>query len=274
MKRTTPSIYIFEAGSTKTDLLIYSNHNKYFHTLSGFNPNRMDTSFIEELSNLNIQKNAIIHFYGSGVSGEKSIKQISTLFKQNKIEIESDITGAARACLQNGKGVVCILGTGAIAAYYDGHIIKERKGGYGYLIDDTGGGLELSKIIISNWLNNSLSKNTTIAIENHFKISTHEFINVFYSKKDLHHLASVCCILPALAKSDEHLNLILLNYFETFIQRHVKPLADKYCTSDIHLVGSISEYFAPWITKSALLFDLNVIQIIKKPINKILDFHL
>lgn len=271
----TSSIYIFEAGSTKTDLLIYSNNQVVLKSLSGFNPNRNDTSFIKELSELSIPQNSKVFFYGSGISDESSIKYVKTLFDPTiTIEINSDIIGAARACLKNKKGIVCILGTGAIVAYYDGVIITERKGGYGYLIDDTGGGFELSKLVVSHWLNKELNHVTNLAIEEHFNIERNQFISFFYTDKDLHQLANICKLLPNLAKQDKKLNHIINSYFDAFFKRHVLSLTTNNNITKINIVGSIGEYFSEFINSASMQNGIVISKTLRKPIEDLLDFHL
>ena len=239
---TNPSIYIFDAGGTKTDVLIHSANNTETIALSGYNPNRLDTYFNREVVKLDIPSDAKIYFYGSGINNQLAIKQVKNLFRSTEIIVEGDILGAARACLKKSKGIVCIMGTGGISAYYDGQSIIHKNGGYGYLIDDFGGALELSKIVISGWLNQNYSSTTSNSIADYFGISVKEFIPIFYQNKNLHSLAGVCTILNQLAKYDLALNNTLINYFNDFISRHVLPLCEKnrYLFSQFSRVNSNS----------------------------------
>lgn len=270
----TSSIYIFEAGSTKTDVLTYNNKSKSIQSLSGFNPNRLDTNFIQELKELNIPKNANIYFYGSGISSAESIKKISSLFVSENISVHSDTLGASRALLKKEKGIVCILGTGGVVVYYDGKYIIDKHGGYGYLIDDYGGGLELSKVVVSEWLNNSFNSETAQAFENYFNLEKKEFISDFYKHKNLHHLTSICNILPDLAVTDTALNDTIQYYFNVFIQRHIYPMCKKHNIFEINLVGSIGQYYNDWIVNSTSERGIIVKKTISKPIDELLNYHL
>ena len=271
---TNQSIYIFDAGGTKTDVIIHNGVTTETVSLSGYNPNRLDTYFNREVIKLDIPDDSKIFFYGSGINSLLAIKQVKNLFRSTDITVEGDILGAARACFKKTKGIVCIMGTGGISAYYDGESILQKNGGYGYLIDDFGGALELSKLIVSNWLNQNYSEATTKAIEAYFETPTKDFITLFYQDKNLHALAGVCTILNELAKTDPVLNETLLNYFSEFVLRHVLPLCKKTDIFTVSLVGSIATHFKLHINKSMTSNGINIKKSIQKPIFELLDFHL
>lgn len=271
---TNQPLYIFDAGGTKTDVLIHDGLKTETVSLSGYNPNRLDTYFNREVVKLDIPSNSKIFFYGSGINNQLAVKQVKNLFRSTDITVEGDILGAARACLKNTKGIVCIMGTGGISAYYDGQSIIQKNGGYGYLIDDFGGALELSKLIVSNWLNQNYSETTSQAIEDYFEIPTKDFIPLFYQDKNLHALAGVCTILNELALTDSVLNETLLSYFNAFTSRHVLPLCKKTDVFKVSLVGSIATHFRSHIEKSMASQGIQITKSIQKPIFELLDFHL
>lgn len=270
----TSGIFIFEAGSTKTDAIYYYNKKSEYFSFSGYNPNREDTNFALELSSIEIPTNTLIHFYGSGANGEINQQKIRALFKDHQVTISGDSLGAARALLGDSSGIACILGTGGNVVMYDGKSIIEQHGGYGYLIDDYGGGLELSKIIVSKWLNNGFEEHTTNAISNHFNLTKEKFITEFYQKKDLIQLASVCKVLPKLAQMDESLSAAIQDYFNEFINRHVLPICKKHNTYEMNTVGSIGLHFKNWLLISAHNKGINIIKVIAKPIDNLLQYHL
>lgn len=268
------SIYIFDAGSTKTDLLIFSNKQTLNRTLCGYNPNRDDTLFSKDLKELSIPKQAQIFFYGSGVGSSINRQKVHDLFPLHSINIESDLLGAARSTLFHQKGIVCILGTGGVVAFYDGNKILNKKGGYGYLIDDIGGGLELGKLIVSNWLDQNYNENTNNQIKAYFNWSQENFTSEFYKNKDLHLLSNICKIIPDLTQTDSVLKQSIIEYFKFFFNRHVLPLSIKYNESTINLVGSIAHYFHPLIKESVQEMNLKINVPLKQPIQNLLKFHL
>jgi N-acetylglucosamine kinase-like BadF-type ATPase len=269
------SFYIVDAGSTKTDLYYYRNGKITSHKLCGYNPNRNDTDFIKQFLALNIPKTASIHFYGSGLGNNVAITALKKkLDNYSNLYIYSDLLGAARSLLGKSRGIVSILGTGAVYANYDGNQITQRNGGYGYLIDDLGGGLELSKTILSKWLNNDFSQKTNSRISEELNSKQIDFINTFYQTKDLHSITSICKILPSLALQDEGINQAILNYFEHSFGRHLFNLCDQSDTKHVSFTGSIAYHFSPWINKILAQNHLETTKFIKKPIQGLIEYHL
>jgi glucosamine kinase len=146
-------IYLFEAGGTKTTLLVHEDGKTEEIVLPACNPNRGTEAFeIILKTTIRIPENAAVYFYGAGMASEGNQALITNIFNDMygvQPEIDTDILGGARAAFGNDDGFVAIMGTGGVGAYYDGEKIAIRRGGYGYLIDDYGGGLELGKILVS-----------------------------------------------------------------------------------------------------------------------------
>jgi N-acetylglucosamine kinase-like BadF-type ATPase len=271
---TLPPLFIFDAGSTKTDLIIYKDETITARELSGYNPNRNDGQFLSELKALSIPIDSEIHFYGSGLGKEVKKNQLSDLFNSHNVSYNNDLIGAARATLGTSSGIISIMGTGGVVGYYDGKKITDQKGGYGYLIDDFGGGLELAKTIVSGWLNKLYHPDTNQKIENYFNSDIKTFISTFYQSKDLHHLASVCKLLPDLIKEDFKLEKTVKNYFNVFFDRHVSLMCHDKGLNHINLVGSLALNFYNLINKTASLHDIRIRSCIDKPIQYLLKYHL
>jgi len=70
---------------------------------------------------------------------------LKSLFAKAKIEINHDLTAAARALCGKQKGIACILGTGANAGYFNGNKIAKNSPGLGYILGDEGSGAYLGK---------------------------------------------------------------------------------------------------------------------------------
>jgi N-acetylglucosamine kinase-like BadF-type ATPase len=93
-----------------------------------------------------------VHFYGAGCIGgevnERLSAMLAELMPSAKIEVASDLLGAARALFGREPGITCILGTGANSGLYDGNEIIEHIPPLGYIIGDEGSGAYLGKQFI------------------------------------------------------------------------------------------------------------------------------
>lgn len=269
-------IYLFEAGGTKTSLLIQDGETITEFTFPGFNPNRYSDEFeIELKKQIQLEENASVYFYGSGLVEEDNKKIVKELFYnlyKVKVIVYDDVTGAARAAFGDKPGLIAIMGTGGVVAYYDGQYIVERNGGYGYLIDDYGGGLELGKIIISTWLNGNLPDQLNKEIKEFLKSDRTNFIINFYRDIDLKQLAGVVELITPYLSLPEIKSLVD-DYFAIFFKRHVIFLVDKYDCQNLSIVGSIGFYFKDSIQKIATSKGVNLNKLIDKPAHLLLAFH-
>jgi len=281
-------IFLFEAGGTKTTLLVQSwkeeernsptyriGHMEEIH-LPGFNPNRFSPEFEQELkAKVKIPKGTSVFFYGSGLLEEANKQIVRDIFKKQfdcDVFVYDDVLGAARATLQGHAGLVAIMGTGGGVAHYDGEKIVRRHGGYGYLIDDYGGGLELGKLVLSAWLNGVLPKNVDAVIAEFVRIPKEQFIREFYLTKDLKILAEIVRVIHPY-QSTPKLKTLLSGYFKEFFRRHVVPLKQRHETTRIAIVGSVGTHFSSVVNKEAHRVGLKEVFFNEKPASALLMYH-
>ncbi len=266
-------LYIFDAGGSKTDLVMFSSTSEPQHiTLPAFNPNRNIDDFLNVIQSLDFSKNGIIHFYGSGLKSKLQQNKVKSFFPDCEVNVYSDIQGAVRAT-QKDKGIVSILGTGAVVTYFENDAIITTRGGYGYLIDDWGGGLELGKIVISHWLSDDFKAETNSNIEKVLGINRADFIDWFYQQKDNKKISGICTALNDLTTHDKVLEQVIQKYFNTFIERHVLPLTEQYKIRSFSIIGSIGKYFKDKIAVAALNHGIKIDLVIEKPIKNLLKYH-
>lgn len=283
-------LIIIESGSTKTTVLSTDlSHNEVGYPdnvqekqLAGYNPNRKGADFTAQLTTIEINPNDRVFFYGSGLGNAVNKEHLKRLF-QDLVNvppvINDDILGAGRALCGDKAGIIGILGTGGVVAYYDGCHITQRKGGYGYLIDDIGGGYELGKVLVSAWLNKSLPNEMSQRFTAHFGTEPSNFISHYYQslhatnpQQSLKAIAETT-IYAAEFSSNAEVAELLKRYFETFFERHVMPIAAQTNQQEIRLLGSIASVFKDQIRQVAAEQGLSVSYIIQYPANNLLNYH-
>ncbi len=267
-------IYLFEAGSTKTTLHTLKDGKVESKIFSGYNPNRANGIFETELSEISIELSDKVYFYGSGLASDQNKRIVKELFF-NLFKITplvfDDLLGAGRAAYGNQSGVVAIMGTGGIVAYYNGESIEDRRGGYGFLIDDLGGGYELGKRILSAWLNNDLDAESDSEIADFLAISKEDFIADYYINKDLLIVSEIPRLLGKVDRSV--LNSIIEKYFEDFIESHVKSLLSLTELKKLSIIGGLAKNYEKLLQKVAKRLGVEIEQVISQPGLDLLDFH-
>lgn len=269
------NIYLFEAGATKTTMHFQVDGETGQLDLPGYNPNRANGAFeIAIQEGLKLNENSELYFYGAGLKTEKNKDLVKLIFDQysfKKIQVFDDIFGAARAVFHSAPGVVCILGTGGLAAFFDGKTILKRRGGYGYLIDDHGGGFELGKRILSAWLNDDLNQVIDGNLTELVGFKKDEVVAEVYQNLNLDLIAQI----PKIAENstEETLKKIVSTYFEQFIENDVLPLAKEFSVERFSTVGSMGTAFYKEINSAAAKFNLKIDQCIQNPAKRLFDFH-
>ncbi|MDE3212289.1 MAG: N-acetylglucosamine kinase, partial [Bacteroidota bacterium] len=135
---------IADSGSTKTEWCLIKGRKKTVFITTGMSPYFLNGSQMIEIIErevLPILKKVKIEelfYYGTGCGNPENLnmvrKVLAHCFQGVKIHIDTDITGAARALCGKDKGVVCILGTGSSACYYNGKKIVKNSPGLGYVL--------------------------------------------------------------------------------------------------------------------------------------------
>lgn len=268
--------YLFEAGATKTAFVKIGEEGQEELILPPYNPNRKHAAFeIAVKEGIEIEPESNIIFYGAGLGSEENkdlTKQLFVNHQPKSLKVYDDILGAARACYSDRPGVVCVMGTGGLASYFDGKKILKRRGGYGYLIDDLGGGFELGKRFVALWLNNELSERANNILQSKLNMQRETFLKRFYEDQDLELISNL--VPYVLQFEDESLVSSLIgNYFDDFVKYQVLPLCKEFDCSSFSTVGSVGFYFYRWIVKSAKNFDLAVDQCVQNPIQRLVKYH-
>jgi glucosamine kinase len=131
-----------------------------------------------------------IFFYGTGLANPANAKVINRvlkkIFTKAKIEINHDLTAAARALCGKQKGIACILGTGANAGYYNGKKIAKNSPGLGYILGDEGSGAYLGKKVVQYYLYQTFDEELMARFNKRFNTNKDEILNKVYKLSLIH----------------------------------------------------------------------------------------
>src|SRR4030095_5267843 len=187
------SILIADSGSTKCEWCFLSNGRKQIIETQGASPYFLNEIQIAEMMRkellpaLKNKKPGDIYFYGTGCAAAANramVKRaIKKVFPQAGVEVEHDLTGAARALCGMKKGIVVILGTGSNSGYYDGKKIVRNSPGLGYVLGDEGSGAYLGKKVLQYYLYKTFDEELAFKFEAKYKeINAVEILENIYKK--------------------------------------------------------------------------------------------
>lgn len=265
---------IVDSGSTKADWRLIHNDNsiKEFQTI-GLNPFiAKRESIIEAIKNIDLPLDDIqqLYFYGAGCDNAKKnywLSQILTsMFRQSKIYVHSDLLASAHALLGTKSGTIGILGTGSNAAFYDGKKIHLFTTSLGYLLGDEGSGNALGK----KFLKSILTDKIDVEISSHLKLDKKVILSELYSHPyPNRYLASFAKIIFQFREHPQ-IQSIIYESFNEFIDVYLRPFSKK----TISFTGSIAHYYSNELKACCQNHQIEILDIIEKPISALTQFHL
>lgn len=274
---------IADSGSTKADWRLVAGTELIgsFKT-KGVNPFHQDKDEIFHLLQEAILKETDgvdvneIFFYSAGIVGQEKenvIKQVfKSLFPEAEIEAYSDVFGAARALFGNMAGIVCILGTGSNACFYNGKEIEDAIPPLGYILGDEGSGSVLGKKLVADYFKKVMPEEVRKLFGQQFGLEQAEVLQrVYRSEYPNRYLAG---FVPFLSQniSIPYCQELVYNSMLGFFERNVLQLRTGEIR-EIGFVGSVAFHFSDIVEELAQKFGFTIHRLLKEPISGLVSFH-
>jgi len=247
---------------------------------SGLNPvllSAAEIAAVLEQSDLVSIKNRVtkLFFYGAGCSSlEQQANMRAVLqkyFPEAKISVESDLLGAARATCKNEKGIVCILGTGSNAAYFDGQDLHTFRPSLGYMLGDEGSGMHIGKRLLQDFFDGLMPEMLAKQFGEGYDLNRETVLDNLYNKPRpnayMASFAKFASIHPS-----TFTNGLVQDCFRAFFAANVLPIPDKK-SLPIHFIGSIASNFDFLLSEVMIQFGLVQGLLVQKPIFNLGEYH-
>ena len=276
------AILIADSGSTKCEWCLLSNGRKQIIQTQGASP-----YFLTGLQLMEMMKNELlpslkkklpdqIYFYGTGLAaeGNKSIVKtaLKQLFPAAAIEVEHDLTGAARALCGDKKGIVAILGTGSNSGYYNGKKIVRNSPGLGYVLGDEGSGAYLGKKVLQYYLYKTFDKDLHDKFLKKYNVVAADILNAVY-KNPLpnRYIASFALFL-----SENRGHYMIENIIEDGLRDLFSVHLAHYPESGtlpVYFTGSVAFGFQDVLRELCKTFGWKPGKILAKPMTGLIAYH-
>lgn len=277
-------VVIADSGSTKCDwrLVDASGHQQPFETM-GLNPYFHSSDFIRDQLQLNDALMRIapevqaVFFYGAGCSSPKlkrTVEQgLAAVFTNADIHADHDLVAAAFAVYQDEPCISCILGTGSNSCHFDGDIIREEVPALAYILGDEGSGSYYGKRLLADFLYKRLPKVMSDVLSKEYGLTKDVIMDRTYMQP--HANVFLASFMPFLTrfKHESYVHNLLREGMRAFMQTHVQCFAD-YKEVKTHFIGSIARYHEDVLREVAAELNINVGNIVKKPIDGLVDYHI
>ena len=277
-------VLIADGGSTKADwIAINSEKEEVFRVRTlGLNPavvskEELHNRIINMFQLINIKDDVTeIHFYGAGCGTPGPIailKEIlETIFINAKVAISEDMLAAVYAATGKEPAMVCILGTGSNSCYFDGEKMEMLVPSLGYILMDEASGNYFGKKLIVDYFYKRMPKSISLEFEKEFSLDPD------YIKKNVYREVNPNMYLASFAKfmfdykDEKYIKRLIKKGFQEFFKCRVLPYSLD-STSKIYFIGSIAHYFRDILEKVAAKNNLQITDVIQRPIDNLLAYH-
>ena len=279
-------ILVVDSGSTKTDwIAINRKGDVLFETQTlGLNPQVLTNHILKEriVNNFELYKFRKdveeIYFYGAGCGTEPPRVLIKNVFSDifnncKEFSVREDTYAAIYSTAkENTKSIVCILGTGSNCTYFDGKNIDQKVISLGYILMDDASGNYFGRQLLRDYYFNIIPKETAIKFEKEFDLDAETIKDNLYKQPNPNTYLATFAKFLINNKESDYGQLLIKRGFKLFIERQILQFKDAK-EIPIHFVGSISFYLKDELKVCLQEYGLSAGNIIRKPIDGLLQFH-
>ena len=270
------NLLIGESGGTKTDWVIVKDGitSKVLQT-RGLSPSLSDWETIREIILEDVASWASdappqrLYFFGAGLGRRPAVHHMKRLLGEvftevEEIHVDTDLVGSGYAGFGNNSGLVAIMGTGSVAFRYGNGKITDRRGGWGYLLADEGGGFSLGRALLRGLLEGQFSQHIVEAHEAYMDHSLARTIQDLYNhtRPSLYLARQV----PFLAqqRKDEEIRILILSQIQYFLDHYLLPIASD-AEEDVVFTGGVARIFHDLIIEACKSRSIDTARVLKEP---------
>lgn len=277
-------IAIVDGGSTKCDWVILENDGtEVLKTETvGFNPNIIKP----ELITIEIEKNQAltkfkdylenIFFYGSGCGTPENKliveREIQRVFSNAQIQVKEDLLAAAYSAYRGVPAIVCILGTGSNACYFDGETVKTELPSLGFLIGDEGSGSALGKQLVRHYFMKKLPPDLHQQFTEVYQLNIDDLLkNMYHNPRANAYMADFTRFIVD-RKTHPYFQNFIYKELKNFLEFQVMPYEEcREC--EINFIGSIAYFFEDSLRAAASDFHFKIGTVVQRPIESLVNYH-
>lgn len=265
-----------DSGSTKTDWVLEENGVMLWRKVTqGINPVLLPRERIREilvgelLPDFPAGRLEKVEFYGAGCRGaacDEVAAVLRELLPTDRIQVASDMLGAARMLCGTEAGMVGILGTGSNSCLYDGHDIVANVSPLGFILGDEGSGAVLGRRLLGDLYKGQLPEALVKDFSETYALELDEIIRRVYREPFPNRFLAGFCPFLYRHREDGAVRALLLEELERFFRRNLSH----YGRPDlpVHFVGGIAYHFRRELEEAAAACGYTVGVVEKAPLDR------
>lgn len=155
----------------------------------------------------------------TGSIREEIVSHVHSISGIGPIDVQDDLTGAARAVCGHQPGIAAILGTGSNACFYDGKSVSRNVYSGGFIIGDEGSAATLGKLFLSDFIKNLVPADVAEDFSKEFKSDYVSIVEgVYRSESPSGYLGSLAPFIVR-HKDNPYIRSLIYGNFEAFADR-------------------------------------------------------
>ncbi len=275
-------IIIADSGGSKIDWRLLKRDGSIGQANSvGFNPYYQPIEHLKKIAEESLlpqvkEEVSKIFYYGTGVSSEKNVHSIQSVFEEYfpkaNIEVGWDLLAAARALCGHEPGIACILGTGSNSCLYDGEKITDNVANLGWILADEGSGTYLGKQLVFDYFRKEMPEGLAKQFHARYPWSREEVLEKVYQRE------KPGAFLAAFAKfifqhlKEPYCYKLAYQSISDFFENNVMKY-ENHKKLKVHFTGSIGFYFSDVVRQVANDKGITVKNILEGPIAGLTLYH-
>ncbi len=276
---------LVDSGSTKADWISIDDAGKVIFTTQslGLNPEVLTEEDIilrlDDKFDISHNRNQVSHlyFYGAGCGTERMKSYLTKIFKKyfSKaiVSVHEDTYAAVYATTpKNEKAIVCILGTGSNASYFDGTVLHQKVQSLGYIAMDDCSGNRFGRHLLRGYYFNKMPSDLAKEFEEEYNLEPD------YVKQNLYKEPNPNAYLATFAKFlIKHKNTDFCKKYiqmelDDFVENYIKQF-DNYTQVPVHFIGSIAFYLKEELQEKLEKNNIKIGNVLRRPIDGLIAYH-
>ncbi|ASZ14334.1 N-acetylglucosamine kinase [Chitinophaga pendula] len=274
---------IADSGSTKTDWCLLTNGQPVRYQTQGISPYFQDATQIRAIIEQELFPQlpagttiGEVYYYGTGCMYPKNAELLqgvlTAVWPDIIIQVSHDLMAAARGLCGHEPGVACILGTGSNSCYYNGTDIVKNNPGLGFILGDEGSGAYLGKKLLQYYLYHSLDEELRIRFDAKYNTTKDEILENTYRKPMANRYLAGFSTFLSENRGHFMIENILEDGLNEFFFNHIYKYRESW-TQPLHFTGSIAWHFGDIIRELCELYELQLGQILRSPLDGLISYH-
>lgn len=278
---------IIESGATKGDWRLISSEGRETGRFlaEGTNVSTMPMDRIagiirdtaKEVAGAASEPVSSVHLYTAGVITTQTESELTGIirecFQNSEIEIQNDLTAAARAVCGHKPGIAAILGTGSNSCQYDGGKIVRRIYSCGYILGDEGSAATLGRLFIADFLKGLVPERISLDFASRYDCSYATIVeNVYRSSGSPS--AYLGNFAPFIMEyyDDPYIKELVDGNFRNFFRRSIKQY--DYTKYPVGIVGGFGNALKEIIERIASEEGITISGFLPHPIEGLKRYHI